>query len=146
MAYGRTVKEVMVSISQYPHVPYWFDLGQAIKLVKVTFLDTNKYYVPMTILVLDEMYDLRGTLTLKDILGKIQEERGSREILQSPVGKIMTPAKIFVQPGDLVAKAASLMIENNLELLPVSSEKNKFVGLVRMMEIFDELINVVLKK
>ena len=146
MAYGRTVKEAMVSISQYPHVPYWFDLGQAIKLVKVTFLDTNKYYVPMTILVLDEMYDLRGTLTLKDILGKIQEERGSREILQSPVGKIMTPAKIFVQPGDLVTKAASLMVENNLELLPVSSEKNKFVGLVRMMEIFDELIDVVLKK
>ena len=146
MTYGRTVKDVMVGISQYPHVPYWFDLGQTIKIVKVSFLETNKYYMPMTILVLDEMYDLRGTLTLKDILGKIQEEKGSREILKSPVGMIMTPAKIFVQPGDLVTNAAALMIENNLDLLPVSSEKNKFVGLVRMMETFDELINVVLKK
>lgn len=146
MVYGRTVKEVMVGISQYPHVPYWFDLDQTIKIVKVSFLETNKYYMPMTILVLDEMYDLRGTLTLKDILERIQEENGSREILASPVGMIMTPAKIFVQPGDLVTKAASLMIENNLELLPVSSEKNKFVGLVRMMETFDELIDAVLKK
>jgi len=146
MAYGRTVKEAMVGISQYPHVPYWFDLGQTIKIVKVSFLETNKHYMPMTILVLDEMYYLRGTLTLKDILWMIREEGGSREILHSPVGRIMTPAKIFVQPGDLVAKAASLMIENNLELLPVSDEKNKFVGLVRMMETFDELIDVVLKK
>lgn len=146
MAYGRTVKEVMVNISQYPQVPYWFDLGQVIKIVKVSFPDTNKYHVPMTILVLDEMYDLLGTLTLKDILGKLQEEKGSKEILESPVGKIMSPAKIFVQPDDLVTKAASLMIENNLDLLPVLSEKNTFVGLVRMMETFDELINVVLRK
>ena len=146
MTYGRTVKEVMVSISQYPHVPYWFSISQAIKIVKVSFLDTNKYYVPMTILVLDEMYYLLGTLTLKDILGKIEEEKGSKEILESPVGKIMTPANIFVQPDDPVTKAASLMIENKLDLLPVSSEKNKFVGLVRMMETFDELVNVVLRK
>lgn len=146
MTYGRTVKEVMVNISQYPQVPYWFDLGQAIKIVKVSFLDTNKYHVPMTILVLDEMYYLRGVLTLKDILEKIREEEGPREILGSPVGKIMTPARIFVQPEDPVTKAASLMLENNLDLLPVSDGNNKFVGLVRIMEIFDELINFVLKK
>jgi len=146
MAYGRTVKEVMVNISQYPQVPYWFELGQTIKIVKVSFLETNKYYVPMTILVLDEMYYLRGTLTLKDILGKIREEKGPKEILAVPVGKLMTPAKLFVQPEDLVTKAATLMLENNLDLLPVSDEKNKFIGLVRMMETFDELINIVLKK
>lgn len=146
MAYGRTVKEVMVNISQYPQVPYWFDLGQTIRIAKVSFPDTNKYHVPMTILVLDEMYYLRGTLTLKDILRKIREEEGSREILESPVGKIMSPAKIFVQPADPVTKAASLIIENNLDLLPVSDEKNKFVGLVRIMEIFDDLISVVIKK
>lgn len=146
MTYGRTVKEAMVSISQYPHVPYWFDLGQAIKIVKVSFLETNKYYVPMTILVLNEKYDLVGTLTLKDILGKLQEEKGSREILESPVGRIMTPAKIFVQPSDPVTKAAALMLENKLDLLPVSNEKRQFAGLVRMMETFDELMNVVLNK
>ena len=146
MAYGRTVKEVMVNISQYPQVPYWFDLGQTIKIAKVSFPDTNKYYVPMTILVMDEMYYLRGTLTLKDILGKIQAEKEPREVLESPVGKIMTPAKLFVQPEDITTKAASLMLENNLDLLPVSDEKNRFVGLVRMMEIFDELINDALKK
>jgi len=38
------------------------------------------------------------------------------------------------------------MLENNLDLPPVSDERNEFVGLERMMKIFDELINVVLKK
>jgi CBS domain-containing protein len=120
-------------------------LGQAIKIVMVSFLDADKYYVPIMILVMDEMYNLRGILTRKGILEKIWKEKGSRE-MESHAGKIMTPTKIFVRPDDLVTKAASLMLENNLDLLPVSDEKNKFVGLIRMMEIFDELINVVLKK
>jgi len=54
-------------------------LGQAIKIVKVSFLDTNKYSVPMMILVMDEMYNLRDILTLKGILEKVWKEKGSRE-------------------------------------------------------------------
>lgn len=140
---GKTVREVMVSISSYPQVPYWFEVGQAIKIVKVTCLDTNKCYMPMTMLVLDEKYDLLGTLTLKEILGRIEEEQGSRAILEMPVGKIISPAKFFLQADDPAAKAASLMIENKLDLLPVSDGKKRFIGLVRMMEIFDELMNVI---
>lgn len=75
MSYGKTVKEVMVGVSKYPHVPHWCSIGMAIKIVKLTFLDTNKYYVPMAILVLDEKYDLVGILTLKDVFGKIEEAK-----------------------------------------------------------------------
>ena len=145
-SYGKTVTEVMVRVSKYPHVPYWCSISQAINIVKMSFLDTNKYYVPMMILVMDEKYGFLGTLSPKDILEKIQEKKGSKEILENPVDKIMRPVKIFVQPDDPATKAATLMIENKLDLLPVFDEKKKFVGLVRMMEIFDELLDVVLKK
>jgi len=146
MSYGKTVKEVMVGVSKYPHVPCWCSISQAIQIVKLSFPDFSKYYVPMAILVLDEKYNLLGILTLKDILGKIEEAKGTKDILETPLGEALSHARIFVQSGDPVTKAAALMIENKLDLLPVFDEKRKFVGLVRMMEIFDELLDVVLKK
>ena len=146
MSYGKTVKEVMVGVSKYPHVPCWCSISQAIQIVKLSFPDFSKYYVPMAILVLDEKYNLLGILTLKDILGKIEEAKGSKDILETPVGEVITQARIFVLTGDPVTKAAALMFENKADLLPVFNEKKEFVGLVRMMEIFDELLDVVLKK
>jgi predicted transcriptional regulator len=35
------------------------------------------------------------------------------------------------------------MLTNNLILLPVIEDKKKFVGVVRMIEIFDELTSAV---
>jgi predicted transcriptional regulator len=58
----------------------------------------------------------------------------------------MVPAKFFVEPNDPITKAAYIMIFRNLGLLPVLDDKKKFVGLVRMIEIFDELSNAILKE
>ncbi len=58
----------MIGIFEYPHVPYWFSINQAIRIVKVSFISAKKYPDPMAILVFDEKYNLMGTLTLKDIL------------------------------------------------------------------------------
>ncbi len=173
MSDGRAAKDLMTGIFEYPHIPYWFSISQAMRIVKVSFISAKKYPEPMAILVFDEKYNLMGTLTLKDILkgleprflkpttkAQVPEEdetglsliwdtlftKESKELAEKPVSEIMIPSKYFVEPNDPITKAAYLMIHNDLVLLPVLENKKKFVGLVRMIEIFDEISNAILKE
>lgn len=169
----KKVKDLMIGVFDYPHIPYWFSIDQAMKIIKASFIKEKKYTEPLAILVFDEKYNLLGTLTLKDILrgleprfmrptdkaqAYIQEGKElsliwdtlfaseSKELAQKPVNEIMIPTKYFVEPDDSIAKAAYLMIHDDLPLLPVLEAKKKFVGLVRMIEIFDELTNIIIKE
>ena len=169
----KKVKDLMIGVFDYPHIPYWFSIDQAMKIIKASFIKEKKYTEPLAILVFDEKYNLLGTLTLKDILrgleprfmrptdkaqAYIQEGQElsiiwdtlfaseSKELAQKPVNEIMIPTKYFVEPDDSIAKAAYLMIHDDLPLLPVLEAKKKFVGLVRMIEIFDELTNIIIKE
>ena len=173
MSEKKVVKDVMIGIFEYPHVPYWFSIGQAIRIVKVSFISTKKYPDPMAVLIFDEKYNLMGTLTLKDILKGLEPRylkpsekaqvpaedesalsliwdtlftQGTKELAEKPVSEIMMPAKYFVEPGDPLTKAAYLMLHHDLVLLPVLENKKKFVGLVRMIEVFDEISNGILKE
>ncbi|HZV47706.1 MAG TPA: CBS domain-containing protein [Thermodesulfovibrionales bacterium] len=173
MSNSKAAKDIMTGIFEYPHVPYWFTISQAIRIVKVSFISTKKYPDPLAILVFDEKYNLMGTLTLKDILRGLEPrflkpsekaqvpvedesalsliwdtlfEKGSKEFAERPVSEIMTPAKYFVEPTDPLTKAAYLMLHHDLILLPVLENKKKFVGLVRMIEIFDSISDAILKE
>ncbi|MFH1702469.1 MAG: CBS domain-containing protein [Nitrospirota bacterium] len=174
MQSDKKIKDVMVGIFEYPHIPYWFSIDQAIRIIKVSFISTKKYPEPLAILVFDEKYNLLGTLTLKDILRGLEPKfmrtptekaqvidedesalsliwdslfaKESRDLAKKPVSEVMTPAKFFVEPGDPLTKAAYMMVRHDLILLPVLEEKKKFVGLVRMIEIFDELSNAILQE
>ena len=172
MSDSKVAKDVMIAIFEYPHVPYWFSISQAIRVIKLSFIGTKKYHDPVAILVFDEKYNLMGTMTLKDILkgleprflkpstkAQVPEEdesglsliwdtlfdRESKELAEKPVSEIMVPAKYFVEPNDPITKAAYLMLHHDLILLPVLEGKKKFVGLVRMIEIFDEISSAILK-
>lgn len=172
MAATKLAKDVMIGIFEYPHIPYWFTIRQAVQLIKTSFFTPRKYLDPMAILVFDEKYNLRGTLTLRDLLrgieptfmrptGKAQayttEEaelsviwdslfnKESKELAEKPISEVMVPAKFFVEPDDTITKAAYLMLRHELVLLPVLEDKKKFIGIVRMLEVFDELTNVIMK-
>jgi CBS domain-containing protein len=164
-----TVKDVMKSIFDYPHVPYWFSIGQAAKIVKVSFLKTKKYYSKMAILVFDEKYNLIGILTLRNILKSINpglltlcddvqrdDEQslstsqsgiaGSKEFKERPVNEIMAPAKIFVGTDETLARAACIMLQNDLALLPVMEDGKRLVGLVGIADVFDGITSEALKE
>jgi len=68
MPTDKKIKDVMIGIFEYPHIPYWFSLDQAMRIIKVSFISTKKYPEPLAILVFDEKYNLLGTLALRDIL------------------------------------------------------------------------------
>jgi hypothetical protein len=173
MQSNKKIKDLMIGIFEYPHIPYWFSISQAVKIVKVSFLSTKKYPEPMAILVFDEKYNLMGTLTLKDILrgleprflkpstkAQVPEEdesglslmwdtlfdKESKEMAEKPVSEVMVMTKYFVEPDDPITKAAFLMLHHDLILVPVLENKRKFVGVVRIVEIFDEISNAVLKE
>jgi CBS-domain-containing membrane protein len=161
----KTAKELMVGIFEYPHIPYWFSINQAMRIIKVSFLHSKKYFEPMALLVFDEKYTFMGTVTLKDILKGIEPKcispavtdhaspenpdpsliwdnlfsNESKELTEKPVSSIMAPARFFVEPNDPAAKAAYMMLHHDLVLLPVLEEKKKFVGLIRLTELFDEI-------
>jgi Mg/Co/Ni transporter MgtE len=159
----------MKSIFDYPHVPYWFSIGQAAKIVKVSFLKTKKYYSKMAVLVFDEKYNLIGVLTLRNILKSIypglltlcddvqQDDEqslstsqsgiaGAKESKERPVSEIMAPTKIFVGPDETLARAACIMLQNDLALLPVMEDGKKLAGLVSIADIFDGITSEALKE
>ena len=173
MSDSKAVKDLMIGIFEYPHIPYWFSISQALRIVRASFLSAKKYPEPMAILVFDEKYNLMGSLTLKDILrgleprflkpsakAQVPEENESglaliwdtlfdeksKEMAERSVSEILVPAKHFVEPDDTITKAAYLMIHHDLVLLPVLENKKKFVGVIRMIEIFDEISNAFLKE
>ena len=172
MSNSKAVKDLMIDVFEFPHIPYWFTIRQAIGIIKKSLLSSEKCHHPMAILVFDEKYNLVGTLSLKDILrglepkflkpttkAQVHEEdesglsllwdtlfdRESKEAAERPVSEVMIPAKFFVKPDDPITKAAYLMVHKDLVLLPVLEDKKKFVGLVRMIEIFNELSDAILK-
>ncbi|MGE5811398.1 MAG: HPP family protein [Ignavibacteria bacterium] len=171
MSNGKAVKDLMLDVFEFPHIPYWFTLRQAMGIVKKSLLTDEKCHRPMAILVFDEKYNLLGTLSLKDILRGLEpkflkpttkaqvpaeDESGlsllwdtlfskeTKETAERPVSEAMVPTKFFLQPNDPITKAAYLMVHNDLVLLPVLEGKKKFVGLVRMIEVFNEISDAVL--
>ncbi len=172
MSKGKVAKDVMIDVFDFPHIPYWFSIRQAIGIAKKSLLSSEKCHHPMAVLVFDEKYNLLGTLSLKDILRGLEPkflkpttkaqvhaedesglsvlwdtlfDKGAKEAAEKPVSEVMVPAKFFVQPDEPITKAAYLMVHNDLALLPVLENKKKFVGLVRMREVFDELSSSILE-
>jgi len=139
MAKRKVVKDLMIDVFEYPHVPYWFTVKQAIMVIKKSLIETEKCIHPLAVLVFDEKYNILGTLTLKNILKGLE----SKEKAERPVSEVMIQAKLFVEPDDPINKAADLMLNNDLILLPVIENKKKFIGVIRMIEIFDELTSAL---
>ena len=58
----------------------------------------------------------------------------------------MKSVNVSVSPDDSVVKAAFLMERRNIQVLPVLENNKKLVGIVRMMEVFQEVSRGILEK
>ncbi|KWT78991.1 MAG: CBS domain-containing protein [Nitrospirota bacterium] len=163
MLVNKRVKDLMKDIFEFPHIPYWFTIRQAIGIIKSAGLEKAHQIV---VLVFEEKYHLVGTLGIKEILMGLEPvylksssfehtapegdialslvwdtmfDMSNKELLQKPVSDILYPIENFAGIDDHLAKAAHTMLRNDLFLLPVLENKRKLVGIVTLLDIFNEL-------
>jgi len=162
----KKVKDLMISLEDCPHIPYWFSLRQTIAIVREEAIKFEGQFEFRAVLVFDEKYQLMGLLTLRDIIKgleprflhetKLFETDPSlmlivgdlfgpnlKEAAQKPVSEVMSPIKITVQGNDPIAKAIFLMIKEDVSLMPVIQD-HKVAGIIRLSELFKEVSNIVL--
>lgn len=166
MPYEKKVKDLMIPVEDYPHIPHWFTLRQAMAIVREAAIKFEGVFEPRAVLVFDEKYQLLGILTLRDIIkglepkflqetylikpntsltGLIEDLLGPRvqQESQKPVSEVMSPIKITVEADSPMVEAIFLMIKENVGMMPVLQE-NKVVGIIRLSELFTEISKMVL--
>jgi len=166
MANDKKVKDLMIPLEDYPHIPYWFTLRQAMAIVREAVIKFEGAFEPRAVLVFDEKYQLMGILTLRDIITGLEPKflqetsfvkmdpnltvllgdllgPNLRTASQRPVSEVMSPIKATVDAGAPIAKALYLMIKENVGLMPVILA-DKVAGMIRLSDLFNEIAKVVL--
>ncbi len=151
MTAQTTVREIMVDVFEYPHIPYWFTLRQAAGIIRNTLLGGEKHVYPLVVLVFDEKYNLVGMANLREIMKGLEPlwtaagaAPGGKPASEAPVATVMRPAQAFVEPGASLADAARIIVEHGLDLVPVLENRKKLIGVVRWQEVFQECSRVAL--
>lgn len=167
--------DLMIPLDQYPHLPYWFTLRQAIAEMQTSeFNIRGRKSLPRVILVFDEKYRLLGLVRRRDLLrglepsflanSSVQADKdlldmqmagafadaslervvsGIRERAERPVRDVMLPIAATADVNDNIMKLIYVMVSNNLHLLPVLKD-GSVVGVVRTVDVFDEVAQLVL--
>ena len=164
----RKVKDVMIPLEDYTTLDRNQTIKEAILKLKNSFtvkLSTNRIMETghRSILVFDRKGDVRGVLTIKDLLGAIMpaymsapKPRLADSIQYSPmfwqgmftkevkalvnkrVDEIMSPAPLSIEGESNLMEAAYLMVSNNVRRLVVVSGE-KVVGMIREQDLFFEI-------
>jgi CBS domain-containing protein len=166
MPYRKNAKELMIPLEDYPHIPYWFTLRQAMAIIREAATRFEGAFEPRAVLVFDEKYQLMGILTLRDIIKGLEPRflhetalvkadpsltvlmgdlfgPKMNEQSQRPVGEVMSPIKVTVNAADPITKPLCLMVKENLGLIPVM-DGGKVAGMLRLSDLFGEISKMVL--
>lgn len=166
MPNDKTVRDLMIPLEDYPHIPYWFTLRQAMAIIREATIKFEGAFEPRAVLVFDEKYQLMGMLTLRDIITGLEPRflqetsfvkmdpslailmgdlfgPNMRKASQRPVSEVMSPIQATVSGDSPIVKALYLMIKENVGLIPVIQD-DKVAGMVRLSDLFAEIAKVVL--
>jgi CBS domain-containing protein len=162
----KQVKDLMIPLEDYPHIPSWFSLRQAMAIVREEAVEFENTFELRAVLVFDEKYQLMGILTLRDIIKGLEPrflhesglvnadpslmirmadlfDPGLTEASLKPVSEVMSPIKVTIQGNDSIAKAVFLMIKEDVGLMPVIQD-DKVIGMIRLSDLFQEISKMVL--
>ena len=67
--------ELMIPLTDYPHIPYWFSLRQAIAMLSKSEIEVEgRKSLPRAFLVFNEAYELLGVVRRRDILRGLEPQ------------------------------------------------------------------------
>ena len=168
MPYKKKVQEIMIPVQDYPHIPEWFSLRQAVAIVRESAIKFAGVFEPRTVLVFNDKYQIVGILTLRDILkglepGFLRESEiiktdpsfvivmgelfgpGMKKQAEKLVSEVMGPIKVTVKAEDSLVKALFLMVNEDVGMMPVM-EADRVVGMMRLTDLFLEVSQAILEK
>ena len=85
------------------------------------------------ILVIDDCNRLRGIFTDSDLV-RILEQRED-QLLDQPVGKVMTSNPVTIRTGELVSDAIEILSSKCISELPVIDDCGKVLGLIDITDV-----------
>jgi CBS domain-containing protein len=164
----KKVKDVMIPLEDYPHIPHWFTLRQAMAIVWEASLKSGGSYLPRSVLVFDENKKLMGIITLRDIIKGLepkflQESTVAKveaaltvlleqlfapeikELANRPVSEVMGPVEFTVAADDPLTRALAIMLMEHVGMMPVIQE-DTVVGMIRLSDIFRVISQAVLEE
>jgi len=171
----RRVGEIMIPLKDYPHLPVWSSMLEAIEMMHRAELEVRgRKSLPRIILLFDLDGSISGTVRRRDLmqgmepqflLGQSLQQRiklfdiqvdphlselwpdrwveGIREQVNRPVTDVMRPIERTIDSDELIMDAVYEMVNHDLILLPVL-EEDKVVGVIRTVDVFHEIAELVL--
>lgn len=176
MTTERQVKDVMIPLTDYPHIPYWFSVRQAIAMIKTVAADPDKKVEPWIVLVFDEKYQLLGYMGLREMLRGIEPRFLRRPVVTHFQGaqafegntgmgllwkdlftkgckeEANKPVSEVMSPIRATIKADDPLVKAAYVMVQADMEvipvmeDNKVAGIARMIDIFQELTTAVLER
>jgi len=154
----KQVREIIVDVFEFPHVPYWFTVRQVSGILKKAIAG-SKCLRPVAALVFDEKYNLLGHVETRDILAAMSAAAASgspehqcaigspdeksmnalKDLSEKQVSSIMHEFKVFADPEDSLSRVSEMMLNNNMQVLPVLEHQKKLIGIIRSTDIFEYL-------
>lgn len=147
------VKDYMIPFSDYPGVNQNMTLKEAVNLMDRMAKEKGYRWL----VVLDDDNNITGFLTLRNVfeamsnlapkaggwLGIFTYNRpgmfyweGIQLIKDTPLKKCIRPlVDVFVQETDPPSKAAELILNRRITIVPVMNDQNEVVGIVRPVDI-----------
>jgi CBS-domain-containing membrane protein len=72
---SKRASDLMIPLSEYPHMPYWFTLRQAMATLRSTRIEVGgRVSLPRAFLVFNEAYELLGVVRRRDILRGLEPQ------------------------------------------------------------------------
>ena len=175
MEYIKKVKDLMIPLVDYPHIPYWFSVRQAIGMIKAAAVEPQSKIDPRIVLVFDEKCQLLGSLGFKEMLAGIEPRflrrpeathmQGAQPLGQDPLLGMLwqdlfgrgckeeanKPVKDVMTPVKATVKAEDPVVKAAYTIVQAGleivpvMEGDTVVGIARLDDIFNEITSVVLE-